>query len=161
MRRDGIEPPTRGSSGPCSTDWATAAFYFLGEWWGSNPWPKEPQSSTLPTELQSPYLCLRRNRTSIPKCYTIVSFISSLLWYDITRALVTVTLLSPIYALNRHVVGMVGFEPTKPKRSIYSAVQLSNVAASPLFRMVGRTRTDEKPPHPKWGVLPTELLPYL
>ena len=25
VRRDGIEPPTRGSSGPCSTYWATAA----------------------------------------------------------------------------------------------------------------------------------------
>ena len=28
---------------------------MLCVWWGSNPWPLEPQSSTLPTELHTPY----------------------------------------------------------------------------------------------------------
>ena len=112
VRREWIEHPTPCSSGMCSTNWATTAYFISGEWWGSNPWPKESQSSTLPTELQSPYLCLRRNRTSIPIMYIIVSFISSLLWYDTIRTLITVALQLPIYALNRHFVGGVGFEPT-------------------------------------------------
>ena len=39
-------------------------------------------------------------------------------------------------------VGEVGFEPTKPKRSIYSAVQLSNVAALPRSTIVPITTPD-------------------
>ena len=55
VRWEWIEHPTPCSSNTCSTTWATTAYLISGEWWESNPWPKEPQSSTLPTELQSPY----------------------------------------------------------------------------------------------------------
>ena len=116
-------------------------FYFMGEWWGSNPWPKEPQSSTLPTELQSPYLCLRRNRTSIPIMFSCIFYLE-LLWYNITRALVTVALQLPIYALNRHFSGERGTRtPSLEWERIYSPRGYQLPVTSPLFCMVGRTRT--------------------
>ena len=52
--RGGIEPPTRGFSIRCSTDWAIWAKYVL-KWCRlseSNGWPTDYKSVALPTELK-------------------------------------------------------------------------------------------------------------
>ena len=79
----------------------------------------------LPT-LYSSYLCLRRNRTSIPIMYTIASFISSLLWYDIIKTLFTVALQLPIYALNRHFVWAEGLAPPEALTTAFTELLATN-----------------------------------
>ena len=48
----GFGPTTCSLQVSCTT---TVLLKHLGVWWGSNPWPPEPQPGTLPTELQTPY----------------------------------------------------------------------------------------------------------
>ena len=69
--RGGLEPPTRGFSVPCSTNWATEALSVLNEaaslslphsFWrpegGSNPWPPAWQAGVLTNCTTGPYFLL-------------------------------------------------------------------------------------------------------
>lgn len=52
---------------------ATVLWSLKGVWWESNPWPPEPQSGALPTELQTPYIAVERvemNR-QVPKPFLL------------------------------------------------------------------------------------------
>ena len=131
MRWEWIEHPTRGSSGPCSTNWATTA--YLRENYGIRTHDQRSHNPLLyQPSCNLHNLCLRRNRTSIPR-NTIVSFISSLLWYDIIRTLVTVTLQLPIYALNRHFVGREGLEPPVSNEIWFTVRAATNYRLPPHY----------------------------
>ena len=51
----GFEPTACSLQVSCSTNWAIEAKKGVRR--GSNPWPLDPQTSTLPTELPTPYSC--------------------------------------------------------------------------------------------------------
>ena len=110
-RMMGFEPMTKGATILYSTNWATISIFVPS---------KESNLHTYNVFLYllSRVIMIQYHQDEI---------------YDLAA--------SPIYALNRHVVGVAGFEPAQLKHLIYSQARLSSGGELPLFRMVSRTRT--------------------
>ena len=126
----GFEPMTKGATILYSTNWATISIFVPSK------------ESNLHTYNVFLYLL---SRVIMIQYHEDASYCSAA---------------SPIYALNRHFVGVAGFEPAQPKHLIYSQARLSNGGELP-FISYGRQVPPLRPPVPKTGILLTELLPYL
>ena len=115
----GIEPMTKGATILYSTNWATISIFVPSK------------ESNLHTYNVFLYL------------------LSRVIMIQYHEDAIYCSAASPIYALNRHFVGVAGFEPAQPKHLIYSQARLSNGGELPLFRMVGRSRPcDHRFPKP-------------